>query len=94
MPFETTRHANKFRQQLRAEYKEANTPCYLCGQPIDYTAPANHPNSLEIDHIIPTSKAPHLMYEANNLRPAHMSCNRAKSNNNPQPTLGTPSEQW
>lgn len=93
MPFDSSRYSRKFSKQLREEWEAVNAPCYLCGQPINYAQRGTR-DSLEIEHVIPTSKQPELMYDRANLRPAHLSCNRAKSDGAPQPELGELSEQW
>lgn len=94
MPFDETRFAHEFRNNMREKYQAVGARCYLCGQPIDYDAPAGSRDALEIDHVIPTSERPELMFEEENLRPAHMSCNRSKQDSKPGPTLGIPSEEW
>lgn len=94
MPFKETRANKKLRQQLRQQHAENNTPCYLCGQPIDYTAPPHTPNACDLDHIHPTSTHPHLENDPNNIKPTHTNCNRARHNQPPRPTLGQPSQTW
>ena len=67
------------RRKLRARIKAEGRPCALCGKPIDYSLPARHPMSYELDEIIPFSKGGDpLSYE--NVQPAHRQCNLLKSN--------------
>lgn len=53
-------------------------PCWICGQAIDYQAPAGTPDSWEPDHYIPTSTHPEYGYDPANIRPSHSSCNRSR----------------
>ena len=52
-------------------------PCALCGQPIDYSLPADNPMSFEADHIIPIKLGGHPSDLAN-LQATHKICNRQK----------------
>lgn len=69
-------------RQLRARFKaqceKRGDPCWLCGQPIDYSAPRYTESSFEADHAKPVSTHPHLELVIGNLRPAHSSCNRSR----------------
>lgn len=94
MPFTETRANKKLRKELKQTYANQNAPCYLCGQPINYAAPAHHPDSCELDHLMPTSTHPHLEADRANIRPTHSSCNRARQNGAPAPTLGSLSRTW
>lgn len=69
-------------------------PCALCGQPIDYDAPANEYESYELDHIIPKSVRPDLVHDPGNLQPVHMICNRRKNNKTTKLGLGYVSRAW
>lgn len=71
-----------------------NLPCWLCAQPIDYTAPPNDPESLDVDHAKPRSTHPHLALDRNNLRPAHARCNRSRGNRAVRAQLGAVTEDW
>ena len=63
-------------------------PCAICGQPIDYSLPADgkHPGAFVIDEIRPISRHREFGYETahdasadwNNLQPAHYICNARK----------------
>lgn len=94
MPVSATRFGTALMKRFKDDCREAGYACWLCGQPIDYDAPQGHPNSFEGDHAIPSSVDPGLSDDYDNLRPCHMSCNRARSNNPPEFSLGTPSELW
>lgn len=67
------------RRKLRARLKAMGLPCALCGAPIDYSLPARHPLSFEVDEIIPVSLGGSELEWAN-LQPAHRICNELKGN--------------
>ncbi|MGV0790491.1 HNH endonuclease [Mycolicibacterium sp. XJ1819] len=68
-------HADR---QIRNILKRRAEDCF-CGQPIDYTLPAGHPDSFEVDHVLPISHGGRKTLE--NARSSHRRCNRARSNN-------------
>lgn len=73
-------HYSGQRKALRARFKSLGLPCAICGQPIDYSLPACHPDSFELDEIIPISRIdPALRARAavdpKNVQPAHRRCN-------------------
>jgi len=65
----------KLHKRLRAEQR----PCHLCGQPIDYTLPAGHPWSFEVDHLVPISRGGD-PYDYANVDAAHRICNQRRGN--------------
>lgn len=67
------------RRELRRYYKYRKDPCALCGKPIDYSLPATHPMSFEIDEIIPVSKGGS-PFSRENTQAAHRICNQRKGN--------------
>ncbi len=73
------------RDKLRQQMKRQGLPCHLCGQPIDYSLPAGHPWSFEMDELVPVSRLPMEQRKAaacdpSNVAPAHRCCNQRKSN--------------
>ena len=54
-------------------------PCALCGKAIDYSLPAGHPMSFEVDEIVPVSKGGDPL-DFSNTQPAHRVCNQRKGN--------------
>nr|DAW51572.1 MAG TPA: HNH endonuclease bacteriophage, HNH Endonuclease, DNA.52A [Caudoviricetes sp.] len=95
-PPETHRY-NKARQAWRNQQAQADAPCWLCGQPIDYTADYNDtskPDRLSLDHIATASDNPEHFYDPANWAPAHWSCNRQRSNRKPPAGLGSRSRKW
>ena len=49
----------------------------MCGGAIDYSLPARHPLSYEVDEIIPVSRGGS-PYDLTNTGPAHRRCNQWK----------------
>jgi 5-methylcytosine-specific restriction endonuclease McrA len=56
--------------------------CAICNQPIDLTLKRTSSMGLTVDHWIPLSKGG--SDEMSNLRPAHWTCNRKKSDKLPK----------
>ena len=91
VPFNRTSVRERRRREVRARYGDA--PCALqippdcraLGGHIDYTAPAGHPRSYEVDHIVTSVEAAALGWPPaqtdalDNLQPVCRQCNRAKS---------------
>lgn len=67
------------RRSIRARWKAIGAPCALCGKPIDYSLPAGHPMSFEVDEIVPVSKGGDPLDFANT-QPSHRICNQRKGN--------------
>jgi len=89
-----SRNAKKVKAEFREACAQVNAPCWLCGQPIDYLAAPNTPDSFDADHFYPQSTHPELAEDPNNLRPSHCSCNRSRKDGQPSPELGSLSEAW
>lgn len=106
-PIHATRDDPRYRaliRAFRADCEQANTPCWLCRQPIDYTL-RHRPGkpipdgAFEADHYKTWSGYPHLRMDRANLRASHHSCNRARSAKEPETAratlaLGEPSREW
>lgn len=67
------------RTALRNRVKAMGLPCALCGRPIDYTLPAGHPMSYELDEIVPVSLGGDPL-DKDNVQPTHRICNQKKGN--------------
>ena len=67
------------RRKLRARVKLEGRECGICHQPIDYSLPAGHPWSYELDEIIPVSLGGS-PYDYNNVQAVHRFCNQKKGN--------------
>lgn len=75
-----TRYANGHaRRQVRAWLRAQGLPCHICGGAIDYTLPAGHPMSFEVDEIVPVSMGGSPVDRAN-VAPAHRICNERRGN--------------
>lgn len=77
MPFATKAIRDRARARI-AQRVRAGEPCALCGGPIDLDLAWPDPDSLEVDHITPTSHGGTDDYEQ--LQPSHRRCNRARGN--------------
>jgi 5-methylcytosine-specific restriction endonuclease McrA len=81
-------------RRLVANLRSQHRPCWLCGQPIDYTLKPPDPSAFQVDHIKPRSHYPELAEEPTNLAPAHARCNNSKGSRAPKPTVGNTSRRW
>ena len=86
------RYANgTARVKLRARLKAEGRGCWICrafGRPdaIDYSLPARHPRSFEVDELVPVSKGGSpIDYE--NVDAAHRECNSWRGNRSVQEIL-------
>lgn len=76
------------RRKLRRWLASQQLPCAICGQPIDYSLPARHPLSFEVDEVRPVSRWREFGYDSPtaaaldraNVQPAHRICNERKGN--------------
>ena len=68
------------KDRFRERCQQANAPCWLCDQAINYEAKWTDPSSFEADHFKPVSTPPHLALMIGTLRPSHQSCNRSRGN--------------
>lgn len=80
------RRATDMGKLVRATYGET---CWLCGVWI-------RPGQFSVDHVLPKSTHPHLMWELGNMRPAHLRCNKKRGTKTPRATapLPMPSRNW
>ena len=75
------------RRWLRAQQR----PCWICrafGRPggIDYSLPAGHPFSFEVDELVPVSKGGS-PFARSNVDAAHRCCNQWRSNKSVEQVL-------
>lgn len=75
------------RRALRTRILAEETHCGLCGGEVDVTIKTPHPDSPEIDEIVPLSRGGDPLSRSNT-QLTHRRCNRAKSNNSGLPTAG------
>lgn len=72
-------HNGTRRRKIRARIKAQAPPCGICGHSIDYSLPAMHPLSFEVDEIEPVSLGGSEL-DINNCQASHRCCNQAKGN--------------
>lgn len=83
------------REERRATWAAEDTPCWMCGQPIDSTADAGSTDdSFEYDHNFPTSTHPEHYDDPANRRPSRRGCNRDRGNGAPRAGLGMLPRTW
>ena len=84
----------KLRTTTINQARTNNTPCMICGQPINYQATdPNAPNAPSVDHIKHWANNPNSRLDPTNLRITHQACNRARGQHD-TPTLGNQSRRW
>lgn len=64
------------RDRDRRRLRQGEPVCYMCGNPIDYQAGPQHPESYVVDHVTPLEKGG--ADTIDNKRPAHRKCNSLK----------------
>ena len=79
IPAWSGRRAQAALRKVKANGRRRNTPCFICSQPIDYSLPAGHPMSFEVDEIRPASRGGSVIDPAN-VAPAHRICNERRGN--------------
>jgi 5-methylcytosine-specific restriction endonuclease McrA len=87
MPAPTWGNSAHIRDRARAKLRREAGPCWICGQPIDYTLKSPDPMSFELDHKKSKFVYPELAFEPSNWAPAHRTCNRAKSDREYAPII-------
>lgn len=90
----STRRYRTLREEFRRRCKARETPCWLCGKPIDYTLPKAHPDAFNLDHAIARAIRPDLAEDPANFRPAHKVCNERRGSAAPSIDIGAASERW
>lgn len=90
VPGRTTAAHRKNRRELRA----LGLHCWICGQPINYEAHKDDPDSFEYDHAKSIKAHPELADDPANGRPSHKRCNGTKGAGEMLAGIGTPSEEW
>ena len=71
------RRASEALRRVKAEGRRNDTPCVICGQPIDYHLTYPDPASCSVQHIKSRKHYPHLIWVPSNWGPAHLSCNKS-----------------
>ena len=85
MPSSNPRRANGTRRNsIRGWLRAQHRPCWICrafGRPgaIDYSLPAGHPLSFEVDELVPVSRGGS-PFSRSNVDAAHRCCNQWRGN--------------
>lgn len=91
----STRDFKRRSRQFFEQGKKENSPCWLCGQPIDYDVEPNSTDeSHNLDHFIPVSVNPSMQYDPANWRHSHRICNILRGAEPPKIPLGMFSREW
>ena len=78
-------------RKMAGRLRSMGLPCWLCGKPIRYDLPAQHPMAFEYDHYYPASRWREFGYasqrecihDPNNGRASHRICNERRQNSMP-----------
>ena len=90
----------RLRQRFFEQCAATGTPCWLCGQSIDYSLPWRdddgtvNDEAFELDHLHPVSTHPELVKDPANFRASHRECNRNRANKKAINKIGIPSRRW
>ena len=87
------RRYRKLRDTMRHQWQQADTPCWICRQPIAWNEHGT-PDSFDLDHLHPVSTHPELALDPANWRPAHATCNRSRGNRQATTRHGATTEDW
>lgn len=63
-------------QRVRARLQNTQPNCHICGNPINWTADKDHPQSFVVDHVTPLKLGG--PDTPDNMRAAHRECNSKK----------------
>lgn len=83
----------KFRAGILATAAEADQPCWICRQPIDYTLRGRQPAAPSLDHLVPRFLGGELLDPANVI-PCHFGCNSRRGAVQRNRTRSTQSRRW
>ena len=96
----STRRYMRLRATFKQQSADNNTPCHICGQPIDYTIPWKdqdgtvNDDAFELDHIYPVSTHPEHAEDPAGFRASHRACNRKRSNKLTYTGIGQTTRVW
>ena len=87
--------SDQLSKRLLKQARANNTPCYICGQKINYQTHYNAPDAPTVDHIRSWRDHPELRLDPGNQAIAHRSCNTSKSvKARALPASGNASRDW
>jgi len=90
----STRRFKKLRALFREQCERQLRPCWLCGQPIDYSLLYPHDDSWSLDHRWPLATHRHLAEDPGNFEASHLDCNRRRNKRGAPASLGERSREW
>ena len=90
----STRRYKTLRADFRRRCRNNETPCWLCGKPINYELAREHPDCFNLDHAITRQKRLDLAEDPANFRASHRLCNERRGADEPTIDLGRLSEAW
>lgn len=83
------------RRQCFERDRRLDAPCWICGEPIDYSlGQSTTRESYEADHYLDVKNHPELAHEPTNIRPSHVKCNRSRKTKSGIDELGNRSRVW
>jgi hypothetical protein len=65
-------------RKLKARVLREEDRCHHCGVPVSARTPPGHDNSPEVDHLLPVTELPDLMFTRSNVVLSCRKCNRRK----------------
>lgn len=82
----------------RTEARANEEPCWLCGDPIDYSLldskDTTNDGYPEMDHVLPVAKFPQHAADPANVKPSHRLCNGLRSDSMTASGTGQTSQDW
>lgn len=79
--------------KVKAAGRKDNSACCICQQGIEYSLEYPHPQSCSVQHLKSRKTFPHLTWDPNNWKPAHLQCNKVAGLNEDL-GIGATSEDW
>src|ERR1700753_3347333 len=87
------RRSSTYRRRRRQVVDVYGTDCWICRSPIDMGAVDPNPLAFSIDHVVEIADGGSML-DLDNLRPAHIGCNRAKGQLKRAQRQGQPTPAW
>jgi 5-methylcytosine-specific restriction endonuclease McrA len=90
----STRRYKRLRYLFKEQCILEDRPCWLCGQPIDYTLPHDHDDAFSLDHRFPVSTHPQYAEDPAAFEASHSRCNKSRGARAQPLHLGARSRNW
>lgn len=78
------------RAALKRKTQRFNLPCWLCGQPFDWSLHPSHGDAWTADHVVPLAQGGHI---TGTLKPAHRRCNSKRNDGRAEARIPT-TRRW